>query len=72
VTVVGAGGMGKTRLALAVGHAILAAPAADQPKSPISNLNYPDGVFYVPLAPLSDPGAIAPTLATALGLNIQG
>ena len=72
VTVVGAGGMGKTRLALAVGHAILAAPAADQPKSPISNLNYPDGVFYVPLAPLSDPGAIAPTLASTLGLNLQG
>jgi len=72
LTIVGAGGMGKTRLALAVGQAILAVPAADQPQSRISNLRYPDGIFYVPLAPLTEPASLAPLLASTFGLNIQG
>jgi predicted ATPase/class 3 adenylate cyclase len=49
----GAGGSGKTRLALQA-----AADAADA---------YPDGVWWVPLAPLADPGDVMPAAARALG-----
>jgi predicted ATPase/DNA-binding SARP family transcriptional activator len=54
VTLVGAGGVGKTRLALAVGEKNAHA--------------YPDGVWFVGLATLSDPELLEDTLATALGI----
>ena len=55
VSIVGAGGMGKTRLA----QALLYRRRTD----------YPHGVCWVDLSPVSDPAAIANTVATALGLN---
>jgi predicted ATPase/DNA-binding SARP family transcriptional activator len=58
VTLVGPGGMGKTRLAVEVGKRALAA--------------FADGVFFVPLASLAAPSAIAAAIATALGLTLQG
>ncbi|MGW2271551.1 ATP-binding protein [Streptomyces yangpuensis] len=57
VTAVGPGGVGKTRLALAV-----AADAADE---------FADGVWFVDLVPVSDPGMIATAVAEALGLGEQ-
>ncbi len=54
VTLTGAGGCGKTRLALAV-----AANVAD---------NHPDGICWVDLAPLSDPTLVPAALAGVLGL----
>ncbi|MEV6493714.1 LuxR C-terminal-related transcriptional regulator, partial [Actinoplanes sp. NPDC051633] len=57
VTAVGPGGVGKTRLALAV-----AADAADA---------YPDGVWFVDLVPITDPQRVAAALAGALGLGEQ-
>ncbi|WP_433435458.1 ATP-binding protein [Nonomuraea sp. CA-141351] len=57
VTAVGPGGVGKTRLALAV-----AAEVAGQ---------YTDGVWFVDLIPVTDPGMIAPAVAGALGLGEQ-
>jgi predicted ATPase/DNA-binding CsgD family transcriptional regulator len=57
VTAVGPGGVGKTRLALAV-----AADVADR---------FADGVWYVDLVPVADPAMIAPAVAGALGLGEQ-
>jgi DNA-binding SARP family transcriptional activator/predicted ATPase len=52
VTIVAPGGMGKTRLALAVGRSVLA--------------QFADGVYFVDLAPVERPEDIAPAIAAAL------
>lgn len=57
VTVVGPGGVGKTRLALAV-----AAEAAD---------GFADGVWFVDLVPVTDPGRIGAAVAAAVGVGEQ-
>jgi predicted ATPase/class 3 adenylate cyclase len=57
VTVVGAGGAGKSRLA-----AIVAAGLVDHP-------SYPDGVWHLDLVTVSDPGLAAFVLSTVLGLR---
>ncbi len=55
VTVVGAGGAGKTRLAVRVAAELIVA--------------YPDGVWFVDLALVSDPEAVTASVAGALGLR---
>jgi predicted ATPase/class 3 adenylate cyclase/DNA-binding CsgD family transcriptional regulator len=55
LTLTGAGGCGKTRLA-----AQLAADALDR---------FPDGVWWIDLAPLTDPDAVGPELADAIGVK---
>lgn len=57
VTLTGSGGVGKTRLALEVAAQTLA--------------DYPAGVWYVELAPLSDPDLVTQTVAYSLGLREQ-
>jgi predicted ATPase/class 3 adenylate cyclase/DNA-binding CsgD family transcriptional regulator len=57
VTLTGAGGAGKTRLGVEV-----AARIADE---------YPDGVWYVDLAPITHPDLVTLTMARALGLPDQ-
>jgi predicted ATPase/class 3 adenylate cyclase/DNA-binding CsgD family transcriptional regulator len=57
VTLTGAGGVGKTRLAIQV-----ATQLADE---------FDDGVWYVDLAPITDPKLVGVTVARALGLPDQ-
>jgi non-specific serine/threonine protein kinase len=57
LTLTGAGGSGKTRLALRAAQA----RATD----------YPEGVWFVGFADVSDPALIAPTISHALGLIEQ-
>src|SRR5713226_9055716 len=56
VTVVGAGGIGKTTVALAVAERV--------------TTNYEHGVWQVDLAPLGDPRLVPSAVATVLGLEI--
>ena len=58
LTVTGPGGTGKTRLALRIATDI----------SP----QFPDGTFFVDLAPLSDSALVIPTIASTLGLREEG
>ncbi|MBL6076861.1 helix-turn-helix transcriptional regulator [Belnapia sp. T18] len=56
VTVVGAGGVGKTRLALA---------AADRIRR-----SYPDGAWFADLGPVEEPRLVAATIAAGLGVDV--
>ena len=57
VTIVGSGGVGKTTVAVAVGHALIEAFAG--------------AVLFVDLGALSDPTLTATTIASMLGLSVQ-
>ncbi len=54
LTLTGAGGVGKTRLGLQAATELIA--------------DFPDGICFAPLAPLSDSELVVPTLAQAVGL----
>ena len=58
LTLTGPGGTGKTRLSLQ-----LAAEAA---------ASFPDGAFWVALAPISDPEIVPSTIAHSLGVQVSG
>ncbi|MBV9281078.1 MAG: helix-turn-helix domain-containing protein, partial [Chloroflexi bacterium] len=58
LTLTGPGGIGKTRLALEAARLLLP--------------SFPDGVHFVSLAPLRDPGLVAAALAAALGVTDAG
>jgi predicted ATPase/transcriptional regulator with XRE-family HTH domain len=55
VTLTGVGGVGKTRLALEVAASMRAA--------------FPDGVVFVPLAPITDPALVATAIAQTVGVR---
>jgi predicted ATPase/DNA-binding SARP family transcriptional activator len=61
MTIVGVGGMGKTRLALACAERHLTADSS-----------FPHGVFFVNLAPLSEVEHLIPALAGTLNFPLQG
>jgi predicted ATPase/DNA-binding winged helix-turn-helix (wHTH) protein len=58
VTLIGEGGIGKTRLGLEVGRHLLA--------------EFADGVWVAEFAPLSDPDLVPVTVATTLGVEFAG
>jgi predicted ATPase/DNA-binding SARP family transcriptional activator len=58
LTLVGPGGIGKTRLAIQAGMEALTA--------------FPDGVYLVSLAPVSSPEFLVPSIADALALSFEG
>ncbi|AHG93439.1 transcriptional activator domain-containing protein (plasmid) [Gemmatirosa kalamazoonensis] len=62
VTITGPGGAGKTRLAREVAAA--GAASRDDGRPP-----FPGGVWWVELAPVSDPSAVAPAIGDALGVR---
>jgi predicted ATPase len=57
VSIVGPGGIGKSRLALAVAEGARA--------------RCPDGIVYIDLAPLAEPSLVLPTVAKSLGIEEQ-
>ena len=57
LTLIGPGGTGKTRLSLQLGAEVLP--------------NFSDGVWFVELAPLADPGLILQTIASVLNVRAQ-
>jgi predicted ATPase/DNA-binding winged helix-turn-helix (wHTH) protein len=58
VTLTGAGGIGKTRLALAAAHQLLP--------------QFVDGAWLAEFSPLAGPGLVAATVAAAVGLELSG
>ena len=58
VTLTGAGGIGKTRLALAAARRLLP--------------QFADGVWLVEFSPIADPGLVPVTIAAAIGLDLGG
>jgi len=58
LTLTGPGGTGKTRLSLQAAADLLE--------------KFSDGVFFVPLAPISDPTLVIPTIVQVLGLQASG
>lgn len=57
ITIAGPGGMGKTRLAV------------EAARRQLASAHVPDGVFFVSLAALDDPGLMAAPIADALGFS---
>jgi predicted ATPase/DNA-binding winged helix-turn-helix (wHTH) protein len=58
VTLTGAGGIGKTRLALALARELLP--------------HFADGVWLAEFSPIADPGLVPATVAAAVGLDLGG
>jgi predicted ATPase/pimeloyl-ACP methyl ester carboxylesterase len=58
LTLVGPGGIGKTRLALAAASSVLSA--------------FPGGVYFVPLASVGEAAHVVPAIVKAIGLNPSG
>lgn len=58
ITLIGTGGIGKTRLSIEVGEALLS--------------TFPDGVFLIELAPLVEPALVPDTVLQVLGLQGSG
>ncbi|MFN2233206.1 MAG: BTAD domain-containing putative transcriptional regulator, partial [Anaerolineales bacterium] len=63
VSIIGPGGMGKTRLALA-----LAENKVQTCSSNLKDCKYPDGVYFIPLTSVDEPGQIIRTIMKVLNV----
>ena len=59
LTLTGPGGVGKTRLALHLAHDLRGH----------SDVPFPDGIWWVDVSPIRDPGAVATAIGAALGFH---
>jgi DNA-binding SARP family transcriptional activator/predicted ATPase len=79
LTIVGPGGMGKTRLALQtaqtildLGSGALAVAHEDNRTSELQNPKFQEGIFFVALAGVASPELIVSTIAATLDFNFYG
>ncbi|MCB9156332.1 MAG: AAA family ATPase [Caldilineaceae bacterium] len=71
LTLVGPGGIGKTRLALAAAERQLRRPT-QQPDDDASNVGFfTDGVYWISLMGVETAAGLVPTIANALGLQLE-
>lgn len=70
LTILGPGGVGKTRLALETATRLLAGRLLAGRL--VSNPQFADGLFFVPLADFPPGTAVAPVVAEAIGLKLSG
>jgi predicted ATPase/transcriptional regulator with XRE-family HTH domain len=70
LTLTGPGGIGKTRLALEIAHLLLEDPQAVGNRYVIGS--FPDGIYFVPLQPLTSHEFIIPALSETLRLTSYG
>jgi predicted ATPase/DNA-binding SARP family transcriptional activator len=68
ITITGAGGMGKTRLSLALAQG--EAQAWENPAQ--SGVRFQDGVYFIPMVSLSDTAQIVSAIANVLHFTLQG
>jgi predicted ATPase/DNA-binding SARP family transcriptional activator len=64
LTLIGPGGIGKTRVAVQV--------ARDVASAPLRQTTFRDGVFFVPLVSVNPMGTVIPAIASALDLSFSG
>ena len=70
ITILGPGGIGKTRLAMEAARALIMAPRLPAGEND-ERLPFQDGVYLVALAPLREATAIAPAIAAVIGCRFQ-
>lgn len=72
ITILGPGGMGKTRLALELGHGVVAQASFSTLNRRVDSrgrFQFFSGVFFVPLAQVTTPEAVINVLADAVGFQ---
>jgi predicted ATPase/DNA-binding CsgD family transcriptional regulator len=68
LTLTGPGGVGKTRLALEIVTRVVGAHG----RAPLPSPPFPNGIYFVPLQPLTSPDFLIPTIADALQFSLYG